>query len=108
AGALRSTSSSVERARMGTGEGVPSMPKSFDASWMNMVGARARGLLLGVCFTVAYALASLYGDHFTGPSGVALYWPASGLAFAVVVMGGVRWVLMIPFAFALQALWSPN
>src|SRR3546814_14988372 len=81
---------------MGPGIGAPVMPKSFE-------GRVARGALLAAGFVVAYALASLYGDHFTGPSHVALYWPASGLAFAVVVIGGWRWALLVPVAFALQA-----
>ena len=84
------------------------MQKSFDQSWMEETGGRARSLLAGAAFAVAYALASLYGDHFTGPSDVALYWPASGLAFAVVAIGGLRWVWWIPVAFAIQAAWSPN
>ena len=84
------------------------MQKSFDQSWMEKTGGRARSLLAGAAFAVAYALASLYGDHFTGPSDVALYWPASGLAFAVVAIGGLRWVWWIPVAFAIQAAWSPN
>src|SRR5690606_22713822 len=90
------------------GWGSPSMQKSPDQSWMEHTGSRVRGLLAGAGFAVAYAVASLYGDHFTGPSDVALYWPASGLAFAVVVIGGVRWVWWVPVAFAIQALWSPN
>ncbi|MDQ2703000.1 MAG: sensor domain-containing diguanylate cyclase, partial [Pseudomonadota bacterium] len=84
------------------------MPESFDQGSMQQVRRHARNVSLAAGFAVAYAVASLYGDHFTGPSHLALYWPASGLAFAVVVMGGLRWALLIPVAFALQALWSPN
>src|SRR5690606_35073032 len=90
------------------GWGSPSMQESSDQGWMAKAGGLARRLLAGAAFAAAYAFASLYGDHFTGPSGVALYWPASGLAFAVVAIGGLRWVWWVPVAFAIQALWSPN
>jgi diguanylate cyclase (GGDEF)-like protein len=67
---------------------------------------RIRSVLHAIAFVVAYVLASIYGDHFTGPSQVALYWPASGLAFAVVAVAGLRWALLVPIALALQAPWT--
>ena len=84
------------------------MPQPVDQNWMQQARGPARKLLLATGFVVAYALACLYGDRFTGPSNVALYWPASGLAFAVVVVLGLRWAFLVPVAFAMQALWSPN
>jgi diguanylate cyclase (GGDEF)-like protein len=54
-------------------------------------------------FVLAYAAACVFAGAIVGPSQVALYWPASGLAFAVVVVGGLRWALLVPFALLLQA-----
>jgi diguanylate cyclase (GGDEF)-like protein len=67
---------------------------------------RQRRVLLAGAFVAAYALAGIYGGRFTGPSQVALYWPASGLAFAVVVAAGLRWALLVPIALAIQAPWT--
>ncbi len=59
--------------------------------------------VLGAGFVLAYAAACVFADSLVGPSQVALYWPASGLGFAVVVVGGLRWALLVPFALLLQA-----
>lgn len=64
---------------------------------------RLRQAALAAGFVVVYAAACVFADSIVGPSQVALYWPASGLAFAVVVVGGPRWALLIPFALLLQA-----
>jgi diguanylate cyclase (GGDEF)-like protein len=62
-----------------------------------------RQALLAAGFVLAYAAACVFADSIVGPSRVALYWPASGLAFAVVVVAGLRWALLVPFALLLQA-----
>ena len=49
---------------------------------------RLRQAALAAGFVVVYAAACVFADRIVGPSQVALYWPASGLAFAVVVVGG--------------------
>ena len=48
------------------------MPQPVDPNWMQQARGPARKLLLATGFVVAYALACLYGDRFTGPSTVAL------------------------------------
>ena len=62
-----------------------------------------RQCLLAAGFVLAYAAACVFAGSIVGPSQVALYWPASGLAFAVVVVGGLRWALLVPIALWLQA-----
>ncbi len=62
-----------------------------------------RKAVLGAGFVVAYAGACVFAGNIVGPSQVALYWPASGLGFAVVVVGGLRWALLVPLALLLQA-----
>ena len=57
-----------------------------------------------VGFVAAYAAASAFAIHFNGPSQIAMYWPASGLAFAVVVVGGWRWALLVAPALLLKSL----
>ena len=54
---------------------------------------RLRHAAMAAGFVVAYAAACVFADSIVGPSQVALYWPASGLAFAVAVVGGPRWAL---------------
>ena len=61
-----------------------------------------RQAALAAGFVLAYAAACVFADSIVGPSRVALYWPASGLAFAVVVVAGLRWALLVPFALLLQ------
>src|SRR5690606_16504427 len=57
-----------------------------------------------VGFVAAYAAASAFAIRFNGPSQIAMYWPASGLAFAVVVVGGWRWALLVAPALLLKSL----
>ena len=46
-----------------------------------------------------YVAGVWYSDVFVvGPSHVTLFWPAAGVAFAIVVGLGVRWALIIPVA----------
>jgi diguanylate cyclase (GGDEF)-like protein len=67
------------------------------------VNQHLRPYLLAAGFVFAYAASCVFAGTIVGPSQVALYWPASGLAFAVVVVGGLRWALLVPFALLLQA-----
>jgi diguanylate cyclase (GGDEF)-like protein len=64
---------------------------------------RLRTILLAAGFVVAYAAACVFGGNINGPSQVALYWPATGLAFAVVAAGGLRWALLVPLGLWLQS-----
>jgi diguanylate cyclase (GGDEF)-like protein len=56
-----------------------------------------------LAFVVVYLAASVYAIRFNGPSQIAMYWPASGFAFAVVVVAGWRWALLVPVALVLKA-----
>ena len=54
-------------------------------------------------FVAVYLAASAFAISFNGPSEIAMYWPASGFAFAVVVVAGWRWALLVPLALVLKA-----
>jgi len=62
--------------------------------WLRMLG-----------FVALYLALSAFAINFNGPSRIAMYWPASGLAFAVVVVAGWRWVLLVAAALVLKSLW---
>jgi diguanylate cyclase (GGDEF)-like protein len=71
------------------------------------MNAGMRRFALAAGFVLAYAAACVFAGNIVGPSQVALYWPASGLGFAVVVVGGLRWALLVPIALLLQAPFVP-
>jgi diguanylate cyclase (GGDEF)-like protein len=56
-------------------------------------------------FIAVYLAATAFAIRLNGPSQIALYWPASGFAFAVVVVAGWRWALLVPVALLLKSLW---
>ena len=58
-----------------------------------------------VAFIAVYLGASAFAISFNGPSEIAMYWPASGFAFAVVVVAGWRWALLVPVALVLKSIW---
>lgn len=62
--------------------------------WLRMLG-----------FVALYLALSAFAINFNGPSRIAMYWPASGLAFAVVVVAGWRWALLVAAALVLKSLW---
>jgi diguanylate cyclase (GGDEF)-like protein len=52
-----------------------------------------------------YLAGNAYAVHFAkGPGDFALFWPSTGLAFAVVIRYGLRWALFIPVATLLDYL----
>ena len=52
-----------------------------------------------------YLIGDVYAVRFArGPGQFALFWPSSGLALAVVVRFGYRWVLFVPIAMLLDYL----
>ena len=59
-----------------------------------------------LAFVAAYvALAACARFFVVTPGDIPLYWPASGLALAVVIVGGLRWALLVPLAKLLFHLW---
>jgi diguanylate cyclase (GGDEF)-like protein len=60
----------------------------------------------GLAFVVLvglYLIGDLYAVHFAkGPGAFALFWPSSGLAFAVVTRYGLRWALFVPVAMLID------
>jgi len=57
-------------------------------------------------FLVGYLACVAYAQRFiVAPGAMPLYWPASGLALAVVVIGGLRWVLVVLVALLLALGW---
>lgn len=56
-------------------------------------------------FLAVYLAASAFAIQVNGPSQIAMYWPASGLAFATVVVAGWRWALLVGVALVLKTLW---
>jgi diguanylate cyclase (GGDEF)-like protein len=52
-----------------------------------------------------YLIGNAYALRFAkGPGDFALFWPSSGLALAVVVRYGLRWVVLVPVAMLLDYL----
>ena len=59
-----------------------------------------------LAFIAGYVGCAAYARQFiVAPGDVALYWPASGLALALVVLGGLRWALLVPLAMLLVNAW---
>jgi diguanylate cyclase (GGDEF)-like protein len=73
---------------------------SATASQVMRTGGRA------VAFVLAYVGCAAFARHFVeSPGAMPLYWPASGLALAVVILGGLRWALLVPVAMLLFHVW---
>jgi diguanylate cyclase (GGDEF)-like protein len=55
--------------------------------------------LRGIGFVAAYVGCVVYAMQFiAAPGAVPLYWPASGVALALVVLWGLRWAVLVPVA----------
>ncbi|GAB2509633.1 sensor domain-containing diguanylate cyclase [Lysobacter humi (ex Lee et al. 2017)] len=60
---------------------------------------------LAALWTALYVLGIGYSDAFViGPSHVTLFWPAAGVAFALVGGAGLRWAAVIPVAVLIAHL----
>ena len=70
---------------------------------------RRSGYQLGVRFIVLvglYLAGITFAAHIiSGAMPIALFWPSSGLALAIVVRYGLRWVLVVPVASLIARLW---
>jgi len=65
-------------------------------------------MLRFILLTALYLLGAWYADAFIrAPGQVALFWPASGIAFAAVLRYGWRWSGFIPPAILLVPLLLP-
>jgi diguanylate cyclase (GGDEF)-like protein len=59
-----------------------------------------------LAFVAGYVACAAFARHFVlAPGDIPLYWPASGLALAVVFVGGLRWALLVPVAMLVFHLW---
>ncbi|HEX2596565.1 MAG TPA: EAL domain-containing protein [Luteimonas sp.] len=59
-----------------------------------------------LAFVVAYVACAAFARHFVlAPGDIPLYWPASGLALAVVIVGGLRWAPLVPLAMLVFHAW---
>ena len=62
-------------------------------------------IVLAAAWVAAYMAATLYALKFlTSPEHTALFWPASGVALAMVVHHGPRWSWLVPLALLLAHL----
>lgn len=62
--------------------------------------------LCALAFVAGYVGFAAYAQQFiAAPGDVPLYWPASGLALALVVLAGWRWALLVPLAMLLVHAW---
>ncbi len=68
---------------------------------------RVPGISLRVlAFLAAYLACATYAVQIVvAPGDVPLYWPASGLALGVVVLGGLRWAMLVPLAMGMVHAW---
>lgn len=68
-------------------------------------GLIVAAILQGILWTALYTAGIWYSDVFiVGPSHVTLFWPAAGVAFALVVRRGMRWSAIIPVAVLIAHL----
>jgi diguanylate cyclase (GGDEF)-like protein len=74
--------------------------KRIDTARLLREGGWALAFLLGYVACVAYAQ-----RFIVAPGAMPLYWPASGLALALVVLAGLRWSLLVLFALLLVHAW---
>ena len=59
-----------------------------------------------LAFVLAYVAGAAFARHFVlAPGDIPLYWPASGLALAVVIVGGLRWAPLVPLAMLVFHAW---
>ncbi|WP_159015495.1 putative bifunctional diguanylate cyclase/phosphodiesterase [Cognatiluteimonas profundi] len=59
----------------------------------------ARGAIRALAFVAGYIACVAYAWQFiASPGDIALYWPASGVALAWVVLRGARWSVLVPVA----------
>jgi diguanylate cyclase (GGDEF)-like protein len=62
-------------------------------------------LAIAAAWVAGYIAASAYAVSFiASPDQVALFWPASGLALAMVIRQGLRWAWLVPLAMLLVHL----
>ena len=76
---------------------------------MNAIGtsATSRTAALAVAFVAAFiGCVGFAHQTVASPGDVALYWPASGAALALVVLRGWRWALLVPLSLLLVQLTS--
>jgi len=67
---------------------------------------RLRDIGWALAFVAAYITCAAYAQRFiVAPGAMPLYWPASGVALAVVVLRGLRWSLLLLLALVLVNLW---
>ena len=65
----------------------------------------ARDVVHALVFVAGYVACAAYAWLFIArPGDIALYWPASGLALALVVTHGPRWALLVPVSMWLAHL----
>jgi diguanylate cyclase (GGDEF)-like protein len=65
-----------------------------------------RGALHVLAFLAAYLACAAYAMQLVvAPGHLPRYWPASGLVLAAVVLGGLRWALLVPPAMLLVYAW---
>jgi diguanylate cyclase (GGDEF)-like protein len=61
-----------------------------------------RRVAVAAAWVAGYIAASAYAVSFiASPDEVALFWPASGLALAIVIRQGLRWAWLVPLALLL-------
>jgi diguanylate cyclase (GGDEF)-like protein len=61
-----------------------------------------RRVAVAAAWVAGYIAASAYAVSFiASPDEVALFWPASGLALAMVIRQGLRWAWLVPLALLL-------
>ena len=64
-----------------------------------------RRVAVAAAWVAGYIAASAYAVSFiASPDEVALFWPASGLALAMVIRQGLRWAWLVPLALLLVHL----
>ena len=76
---------------------------------MNVTGtsATSRNAVLALAFVAAFIGCVAFAHLTVGSAGdVALYWPASGAALALVVLRGWRWAMLVPMSLLLVDLAS--
>jgi diguanylate cyclase (GGDEF)-like protein len=76
---------------------------------MNTIGtsATSRNAALALAFVATFiGCVAFAHQSVASPSDVALYWPASGAALALVVLRGWRWALLVPLSLLLVYLAS--
>ena len=66
---------------------------------MTKLPAQVRTTLVFLGFLALYLACAWVGVQLiASPDSVPLFWPASGVALALVVMKGLRWAVLVPIA----------